>query len=88
MTARERALKEFRKRWKKDAESDGEELPISQQLENAWKLGWEAMGKELKEWLDESAKDADIPDREPAPSIGGVLRNVITKCDDLMKEKS
>ena len=51
MTARERALKEFRKRWKKDAESDGEELPISQQLENAWKLGWEALAKELKEWV-------------------------------------
>jgi len=45
MTARERALREFHLRWKKDAESDGEELPVEKQLENAWKEGWEARGK-------------------------------------------
>lgn len=42
LTPRDQALAAFRKRWKKDAETDGEELPIEQQLENAWKLGWEA----------------------------------------------
>jgi len=84
MTARERALKEFHKRWKKDAESDGEELPISQQLDNAWKLGWEARGSvvgELREWV----KALPILSRKAAAR--GVREEVIAKIDDLMKEK-
>jgi hypothetical protein len=80
MTPRERALKKFKKRWKADMESDGEELPIQKQLENAWKLGWEALGKELKEWADNKYA--------PDGYTWQCLMDVIAKCDELMKEKS
>jgi len=45
---RERALKEFHLRWKKDAESDGETLPITKQLENAFLEGWDAGRKSVE----------------------------------------
>lgn len=52
---RDQALAAFRKRWKKDAESDGEDLPVEKQLENAWKLGWETLGKVLRDALKQMA---------------------------------
>jgi hypothetical protein len=55
-------------------------LPIQKQLENAWKLGWEALGKELKEWADNKYA--------PDGYTWQCLMDVIAKCDELMKEKS
>jgi hypothetical protein len=89
MTARERALKEFHLRWKKDAESDGELLPIPQQLENAWKLGWEALGKELRKMAEDRLEEVSTFGRKTAGSTAEfAYQSVITKCDELMKEKS
>jgi len=83
MTARERALKEFHKRWKKDAESDGELLPLQKRLENAWAEGRQSLAKELKEWADMEILEY-LPHRA---EWNRALKAVVAKCDDLMKEE-
>ena len=82
MTPRERALKEFHKRWKKDAESDGEELPTDKQLDNAFLEGLDegrkSVANELKAWAGTRTKIY-----RPETSSYTFWDAVVAKCDDL-----